>query len=111
MAWCSKAQARGRIDDYRRVHPGEKEPGSQVIGATVNGTGSLMMRAERVGSETLLAQIVQMVSQAQRSRAPIQRLADRVAGVVRARGDCNCSSHICRVEFVRARTAAWRMPS
>ena len=51
-----------------------------MIGATVNGTGSFVMRAERVGSETLLAQIVQMVSQAQRSRAPIQRLADRVAG-------------------------------
>ena len=51
-----------------------------MIGATVNGTGSLVMRAERVGSETLLAQIVRMVSQAQRSRAPIQRLADRVAG-------------------------------
>ena len=51
-----------------------------MIGATVNGTGSLVMRAERVGSETLLAQIVKMVSQAQRSRAPIQRLADRVAG-------------------------------
>ena len=60
--------------------PVSKGPGSRVIGATVNGTGSLVMRAERVGSETLLAQIVQMVSQAQRSRAPIQRLADRVAG-------------------------------
>jgi len=60
--------------------PVSKGPGSRVIGATVNGTGSLMMRAERVGGETLLAQIVRMVSQAQRSRAPIQRLADRVAG-------------------------------
>jgi Cu+-exporting ATPase len=60
--------------------PVEKGPGSRVIGATVNGTGSLMMRAERVGSETMLAQIVRLVSQAQRSRAPIQRLADRVAG-------------------------------
>ena len=59
--------------------PVGKEPGSRLIGATVNGTGSMVMRAERVGSETLLAQIVQMVSQAQRSRAPIQRLADRVA--------------------------------
>jgi P-type Cu+ transporter len=59
--------------------PVGKEPGSRVIGATVNGTGSMVMRAERVGSETLLAQIVQMVGQAQRSRAPIQRLADRVA--------------------------------
>jgi P-type Cu+ transporter len=59
--------------------PVAKEPGSRVIGATVNATGSLIMRAERVGSETLLARIVQMVSQAQRSRAPIQRLADRVA--------------------------------
>jgi Cu+-exporting ATPase len=60
--------------------PVEKSPGSRVIGATVNGTGSLVMRAERVGSETMLAQIVRLVSQAQRSRAPIQRLADRVAG-------------------------------
>ena len=60
--------------------PVSKGPGSPVIGATVNGTGSLVMRAERVGGETLLAQIVRMVSQAQRSRAPIQRLADRVAG-------------------------------
>jgi Cu+-exporting ATPase len=57
-----------------------KEAGSRVIGATVNTTGSFIMRAERVGKETLLARIVQMVSQAQRSRAPIQRLADRVAG-------------------------------
>jgi len=60
--------------------PVSKGPGNPVIGATVNGTGSLVMRAERVGGETLLAQIVRMVSQAQRSRAPIQRLADRVAG-------------------------------
>src|SRR6266849_1301405 len=60
--------------------PVSKVPGSRVIGATVNGTGSFVMRAERVGSETLLAQIVQLVSQAQRSRAPIQRLADRVSG-------------------------------
>jgi Cu+-exporting ATPase len=59
--------------------PVVKTTGSRVIGATVNGTGAFVMRAERVGSETLLAQIVQMVSQAQRSRAPIQRLADRVA--------------------------------
>ncbi|HEX8817649.1 MAG TPA: heavy metal translocating P-type ATPase [Terriglobales bacterium] len=60
--------------------PVEKVTGSRVIGATVNGSGSFIMRAERVGSETLLAQIVRMVSQAQRSRAPIQRLADKVAG-------------------------------
>jgi P-type Cu+ transporter len=59
--------------------PVEKEPNSKVIGATINSTGSLVMRAERVGSETLLARIVQLVGQAQRSRAPIQRLADRVA--------------------------------
>jgi P-type Cu+ transporter len=57
----------------------EKAMGSKVIGATVNGTGSFIMRAQRVGSETMLAQIVQLVSQAQRSRAPIQRLADKVA--------------------------------
>jgi P-type Cu+ transporter len=59
--------------------PVEKQAGSRVIGATVNGTGSFVMRAEHVGSETLLAQIVRLVSQAQRSRAPIQRLADRVS--------------------------------
>jgi P-type Cu+ transporter len=59
--------------------PVEKSPNSQVIGATINVSGSFIMRAERVGAETLLAQIVQMVGQAQRSRAPIQRLADRVA--------------------------------
>jgi Cu+-exporting ATPase len=60
--------------------PVEKTAASRVIGATVNGNGSLVMRAERVGSETMLAQIVQMVGRAQRTRAPIQRLADKVAG-------------------------------
>jgi Cu+-exporting ATPase len=60
--------------------PVAKDQGDPVTGATVNGTGALLIRAERVGSETLLAQIVQMVSEAQRSRAPIQRLADVVAG-------------------------------
>jgi Cu+-exporting ATPase len=60
--------------------PIEKRAGVRVIGATVNGAGSFIMKAERVGSETVLAQIVRMVSQAQRSRAPIQRLADKVAG-------------------------------
>jgi P-type Cu+ transporter len=60
--------------------PVEKFKGARVTGATVNGTGALIMRAERVGSETLLAQIVRMVSEAQRSRAPIQKLADVVAG-------------------------------
>lgn len=97
-----------RVGDCLRVRPGEKVPvdgvvvegrssvdesmitgeavpvekieDSRVVGATVNGSGSFVMRAERVGSETLLAQIVRMVSQAQRSRAPIQRLADKVAG-------------------------------
>ena len=59
--------------------PVEKKAGDHVIGATVNAAGSFIMRAERVGSETLLAQIVKMVAQAQRSRAPIQRLADKVA--------------------------------
>ena len=59
--------------------PVEKETGASVVGGTVNGTGSFVMQATRVGSETLLAQIVQMVSEAQRSRAPIQRLADIVS--------------------------------
>jgi Cu+-exporting ATPase len=60
--------------------PVEKSVGDAVIGATVNGTGALLVRAERVGKDSLLAQIVQLVAQAQRSRAPIQRLADRVSG-------------------------------
>ncbi len=96
-----------RVGDRLRVRPGEKVPadgillegtttvdesmisgeavpiekvsGSRLIGATLNGTGSVVMRADRVGSETVLSQIVQMVSQAQRSRAPIQRLSDRVS--------------------------------
>ena len=59
--------------------PVEKEPGSRVTGGTVNGTGSFVMRADRVGADTLLAQIVRMVGLAQRSRAPIQRLADQVS--------------------------------
>ncbi len=60
--------------------PVDKKTGDRVIGATVNATGSFLMEAEHVGDETLLSQIVQMVAQAQRSRAPIQRLADSVAG-------------------------------
>jgi Cu+-exporting ATPase len=59
--------------------PAEKGPGAKVTGGTLNGSGSIVMRAERVGSDTLLARIVALVSDAQRSRAPIQRLADRVA--------------------------------
>ncbi len=59
--------------------PVEKAPNDRVVGATVNGTGTLVIRAERVGAETLLSRIVQMVADAQRSRAPIQRIADRVA--------------------------------
>jgi len=59
--------------------PSAKEPGARVTGATINGTGSLTMRAERVGSDTLLAQIVKMVGEAQRTRAPIQRLADVIS--------------------------------
>jgi Cu+-exporting ATPase len=61
--------------------PVEKASGSRVTGGTVNGTGAFVMKAEHVGADTLLARIVQMVSEAQRSRAPIQRLADRVSAV------------------------------
>jgi Cu+-exporting ATPase len=60
--------------------PVQKQPGDRVVGATVNGTGSFVMRAEKVGTETLLARIVAMVAAAQRSRAPIQKLADIVSG-------------------------------
>ena len=61
--------------------PVEKGPDARVVGGTLNGNGTLLMRAERVGAETLLARIVAMVGEAQRSRAPIQRLADRVAAL------------------------------
>ena len=61
--------------------PIEKGPGAQVVGATVNGTGSLVIRAEAIGADTLLARIVRMVAEAQRSRAPIQKLADKVSGI------------------------------
>lgn len=60
--------------------PVEKAASAKVVGATINGTGSLVIRAEKVGKDTLLAQIVQMVADAQRSRAPIQKLADQVSG-------------------------------
>jgi E1-E2 ATPase len=59
--------------------PIEKTNGAKLVGGTINGTGGLVMKAERVGADTLLAQIVKMVSEAQRTRAPIQRLADKVA--------------------------------
>ena len=61
--------------------PVEKNPSDRVIGASVNGNGAILMRAERVGSETVLAQIVRLVGEAQRSRAPIQRLADKVSAI------------------------------
>ena len=61
--------------------PAPKRAGDKLIGATLNTSGALVMRAEKVGAQTVLAQIVQMVAQAQRSRAPMQRMADRVAGV------------------------------
>jgi Cu+-exporting ATPase len=76
------AEGHGSVDESMVTGepiPVEKAPGDRLIGGTVNTTGSLLMRAERVGSETLLARIVDMVAQAQRSRAPIQRLADRVS--------------------------------
>src|SRR5688572_22738055 len=60
--------------------PIHKQGGDAVVGATVNGTGSFVMRAEKIGADTLLARIVRLVGEAQRSRAPIQRLADRVSG-------------------------------
>jgi Cu+-exporting ATPase len=60
--------------------PVHKQAGDAVVGATVNGTGSFVMRAEKIGADTLLARIVRLVGEAQRSRAPIQRLADRVSG-------------------------------
>ena len=76
------AEGRSSVDESMLTGepiPVEKAAGARVIGATINGTGSLVMRAEKIGSQTVVAQIVQMVAQAQRSRAPMQRLADVVA--------------------------------
>ena len=88
-AWSSTARA--TVDESMVTGepiPVEKTAGTKVTGGTVNGTGTFVMRAERVGADTLLAQIVRMVSEAQRSRAPIQRLADTVSRLVCARGHC-----------------------
>ena len=76
-------EGRSSVDESMvtgELMPVEKAAGAKVIGGTMNGTGSFVMRADRVGRDTMLAQIVQMVAEAQRSRAPIQRLADQVSG-------------------------------
>jgi Cu+-exporting ATPase len=75
-------EGRGGVDESMVTGepiPAEKESGAKVIGGTLNGTGALVIRAERVGADTLLAQIVRLVGEAQRSRAPVQRLVDQVA--------------------------------
>ena len=77
------AEGRSSVDESMvtgESMPVTKEPGAKLIAGSLNQTGSFVMRAEKVGRDTMLAQIVQMVAQAQRSRAPIQRLADRVSG-------------------------------
>jgi P-type Cu+ transporter len=76
-------EGKGAVDESMvtgESTPSAKQPGDKLIGGTVNGTGSLVMRADEVGADTMLARIVTMVSEAQRSRAPIQRLADTVSG-------------------------------
>ena len=86
--------------------PAEKTPGSRVTGGTVNGTGAFVMRADRVGAETLLARIVQMVSEAQRSRAPIQRLADVVASWFVPSGHRDSGHHVRGLEHLGPRAAS-----
>ena len=76
-------EGKGAVDESMvtgESMPASKQPGDKLIGGTVNGTGSLVMRADKVGADTMLAQIVIMVGEAQRSRAPIQRMADKVSG-------------------------------
>ncbi|GAA4024423.1 copper-translocating P-type ATPase [Actimicrobium antarcticum] len=76
-------EGKGAVDESMvsgESMPSAKQPGDKLIGGTVNGTGSLIMRADKVGADTVLAHIVTMVSEAQRSRAPIQRMADKVSG-------------------------------
>ena len=127
-----------QVGDLLRVRPGEKSPGRRrrstgtarstsrwspasrcrsrragrrVTGGTINGTGSFLMRAERVGGDTLLAQIVRMVGEAQRSRAPIQRLADRDRRRTSCRRSCCRGRRLRRVGRRRARSRAWRTRS
>ena len=76
-------EGKGAVDESMvtgESMPAAKQPGDKLIGGTVNGTGSLVMRADKVGADTMLARIVTMVAEAQRSRAPIQRMADTVSG-------------------------------
>jgi Cu+-exporting ATPase len=76
-------EGKGAVDESMvtgESMPAAKKPGDKLIGGTVNGTGSLVMRADKIGADTMLARIVTMVSEAQRSRAPIQRMADTVSG-------------------------------
>ena len=76
-------EGKGAVDESMvtgELMPAAKQPGDKLIGGTVNGTGSLVMRADKVGADTMLARIVTMVAEAQRSRAPIQRMADTVSG-------------------------------
>jgi Cu+-exporting ATPase len=76
-------EGKGAVDESMvtgESMPAVKRPGDKLIGGTVNGTGSLVMRADKIGADTMLARIVQMVAEAQRSRAPIQRMADTVSG-------------------------------
>ena len=85
--------------------PVEKTTGAPVTGGTINGTGTFVLEAQRVGRDTLLARIVRMVSDAQRSRAPIQRLADTSVGVVRADGHRGVRRDVRRVGGCRARAS------
>jgi Cu+-exporting ATPase len=76
-------EGKGAVDESMvtgESMPAAKQPGDKLIGGTVNGTGSLIMRADKIGSDTMLSRIVAMVSEAQRSRAPIQAMADKVSG-------------------------------
>ena len=76
-------EGKGAVDESMvtgESMPSAKKPGDKLIGGTVNGTGSLIMRADKIGADTMLARIVTMVAEAQRSRAPIQRMADKVSG-------------------------------
>ena len=110
--WTGQFQGSSSVDESMvtgEPFQVEKSKGTPVTGGTVNGTGGFVMHADMVGSETLLAQIVRMVGEAQRRRAPIQRVADKVSSFFVPAVFPACRSHL-PLWALFGRAHVWRMP-